>query len=562
VVFDIHFSATSEHSQATTNFARAIQTNGVAILGVDIERAAAGRAGVAGQRAILPDELLINAAAELGTLKLEPDNDSVVRKHSDFRPDDFFPTLSWSAAKVIQAPVSESKEVLKAEKWVNYYGPPGHLHNCSYFRALDETDIPNEFFRGRTVFVGARLLTKFSGERKDEYQSPYSKWLKENFLISGVEVHATMFLNLVRQNWLQRSSSIIEYWTVLAIGLATGLGLVQMRPWIAAVITLLLCLLGAVLAYYLFLHSLVCFPWLIPVAVQLPLALALAVLYNSFQLYVQNRLLEQSLARHLSPARVKQMLKQPELLRPGAEKQLLTIMFTDIADFTKLAEGMDSDELAKLMNNYFEQAISCVHETDGFLVKLIGDALFAIWNAPIAQADHQQRALKTALLLQERLVQFSAMRTRVGIHTGVADVGNFGSSTRFDYTAIGENINLASRLEGLNKHLGTTVLLSQAVAQDSRLTRNVGRFRLKGFEKAVEVLELVGEERSAWREIFAEALNCFQKRDWDTAESCFCRVLKVRADDGPARFYLEKITELRTQALPENWQGEIELKDK
>src|SRR5690242_6085910 len=156
------------------------------------------------------------------------------------------------------------------------------------------------------------------------------------------------------------------------------------------------------------------------------------------------------------------------------------------------------------MNNYLEQAISCDPATDGFLVKLIGDAMFAIWNAPIAQPEHQERALRAVSLLQERLQRFPTMRTRVGIHTGVADVGNFGSSTRFDYTAIGENINLASRLEGLNKYLGTTVLLSQAVVQDKTLTRYVGRFRLKGFEKAVEVFELAGEERSAWREAFAE----------------------------------------------------------
>jgi adenylate cyclase len=559
IVFDIHFSGPGENPEATTNFARAIKVHGAVVLGVDSERVTSISAG--GPRAILPYELLADAAAELGSVETRPDNDLVFRRHLSPGRDDFFPPLSWAAAKVFGAPPSQ------AERWINHYGPPGTLPHCSYYRAADE---PDEFFRGKTVFVGARLLTKLAGERKDEFESPYGRWRKNEPFISGVEAQATMFLNLVRADWLTRLSPWTELKVLVAFGFLTGFGLLHLRPWVAAGVALLLAGVGAGIAYLLFKNSFTWFPWLIPVAVQLPIALALAVLYNSFQLYVQNRLLEQSLARHLSPARVKQMLKRPELLQPGAEKQLLTIMFTDIADFTKLAEGMDSDELAKLMNSYFEQAISCVHETDGFLVKLIGDALFAIWNAPIAQSDHQQRALKTALLLQERLVQFPAMRTRVGIHTGVADVGNFGSSTRFDYTAIGENINLASRLEGLNKHLGTTVLLSetaQSGAGDLGLTRYVGRFRLKGFEKAVEVFELIGqrdqaEETCSWREAFAEGVNQFHKRNWDAAETCFCKVLKIRAADGPATFYLARINELRSQELPATWQGEIELTEK
>lgn len=564
IIFDIHFGGTDPKPEGTTNFARAIQSHGAVVLGVDIE--SAGRGSAMGSRTIPPHALLADAAAELGSLEFIPDDDLVVRKHLSPRRDDFFPPLSWAAAKLFGAPPSG------AERWINHYGPPGTIPHCSYYRAADE---PDEFFRGKAVFVGARLVTKFAGDRKDEYQSPYSSgWLKkrrfESPFVSGVETHATMFLNLVRADWLSRFSPWTELKMLVAFGLLAGFGLMQLRPWIAAGAAVLLALLATAIAYLLFKNSFTWFPWLIPVAVQLPVALGLAVLYNSFQLYVQNRLLEQSLARHLSPARVKQMLKRPELLQPGAEKQLLTIMFTDIADFTKLAEGMDSDALAKLMNNYFEQAISCVHETDGFLVKLIGDALFAIWNAPIVQSDHEKRALKTALLLQERLIDFPAMRTRVGIHTGVADVGNFGSSTRFDYTAIGENINLASRLEGLNKHLGTTALMSESTrsgAGELGLNRYVGRFRLKGFEKAVEVFELLGErdraeETRSWREAFAEGANHFQQRNWDAAETSFCKVLKIRTADGPATFYLARINELRSKALPVTWQGEIELTEK
>jgi len=284
---------------------------------------------------------------------------------------------------------------------------------------------------------------------------------------------------------------------------------------------------------------------------------------------LDNKLLEQSLSRHLSPARAKQLLRQRDLLQPGAEKQLLSIMFTDIADFTRLSEGMDSAELAKLMNNYFEDAISCVYATDGFLVKLIGDALFAIWNAPLEQPDHTERIFHTALLLQERVATFRApngvvLRTRIGIHSGVADVGNFGSAKRFDYTAIGENINLASRLEGLNKYLRTHILASrdaQAAVGDKFHFRCVGRFRFKGFGKTVEVHELLTEP-AEWHKAFAEALQQFAGGNFDAAEATFCRVLKLQPDDGPSRFYLSQIQELRANPPTPDWSGEIELREK
>ena len=145
-----------------------------------------------------------------------------------------------------------------------------------------------------------------------------------------------------------------------------------------------------------------------------------------------------------------------------------------------------------------------------------------------------------------------------------ATVGNFGSAKRFDYTAIGENINLASRLEGLNKHLGTQILASRdAVAPVSEKLhfRCVGRFRLKGFEKAVEVHELV-VEATPWHKLFAEALALFSQRKFDAAEDSFCRVLKAVPEDGPTRFYLDRIRELRTNSPPTGWAGEIELAEK
>jgi adenylate cyclase len=262
------------------------------------------------------------------------------------------------------------------------------------------------------------------------------------------------------------------------------------------------------------------------------------------------------------------------LLQPGAKKETLTILFSDIAGFTTISEGMDSDELAKHMNAYFQSAVSdCIHHTDGTIVKYIGDAIFAFWNAPDPQADHAVRACEAGLRFRDQPPQFmngQQLITRIGLHTGVANVGNFGSTTRVDYTALGENINLASRMEGLNKYLGTEVLITGDTHTElggKLLTRYLGDFRLKGFERTVAVHELAGklDKAETFRdphETFAAALKLFRDQKFTEAESAFKRVLEISPKDGPSKFYLKHLTELAEHPLPTDWNGEVELKEK
>jgi adenylate cyclase len=346
-----------------------------------------------------------------------------------------------------------------------------------------------------------------------------------------------------------------------------------MRPTRATVVAFIGALGVSIVAYYLFKNALFWFPWVL-VVTQIFVALTWSVIFNSIQLFVQNKLYEQSLALYLSPKLVKKFSSNKELLRPGAKKETLTILFSDIAGFTTISEGMDSDELARHMNSYFQTAVAqCIHHTDGTIVKYIGDAIFAFWNAPDPQSDHALRACEAALRFRDQPPQYmngQQLVTRIGLHTGVANVGNFGSTARVDYTALGENINLASRMEGLNKYLGTDILITgdtQAGASETITTRFAGHFRLKGFEKAVEVYELLGsreraEATQAWRETFGNALNEFQRRNFEAAEAGFRCTLEMLPGDGPAKFYLQQIAELRIHPPGPNWTGEIELKDK
>jgi adenylate cyclase len=395
--------------------------------------------------------------------------------------------------------------------------------------------------------------------------------------MSGVEVHATVFLNLQRGDWLTRTSARTENWAVMIVGAVCGFSFIKLRPTRATVFAILSVTGIAVAGYLSATRLLLWFPWAILSFFAIPIAWGWSVLYNSFSLYVQKKLLEQSLSRYLSPKLVKIFANKPEFLRTGAEKQLVTILFSDIANFTSMSEGMDSDQLAKLVNAYFDRAVpSCIFKTDGTVLKFIGDSIFAIWNAPEVQSDHQLRACRGALLLRDQTGGFSfgdstaTLRTRIGLHTGVANVGNFGSAEKFGYDAMGENINLASRMEGLNKYLGTDVLITGDTCREiagQLVTRRLGLFRLKGFEKTVEVHELVSElekasESQPWRELFAKGLECFERKSFEQAEAAFRRTCETKPDDGPSKFYLERIAELRAHAPTADWTGVIELKEK
>ena len=576
VVFDIVFSDPGPDSAADDRFAAAIKGNGHVVLAADMVAAAYGVGGVAAKSMTPPLEKFSEVAGNIGSAEMMPDDDLIIRRHLPASRDDLLPSLSWAAAQLLKLPTTSGEASQFRPRWVDYYGPPSTIPNVSYYRALNEITEATNRFRDKVVFVGARMLTKFAGERKDEYRTPYSSWVPERPFMAGVEIQATLFLNLLMEGWLNRLPPAQERWLLLLAGLLAGTGLARLRPAVALGATLLGMIAVVGTAWFAFLGSRIWFPWTIVVVVQLPLALLWSLLFNTLRLYFENRLLGVTLGQHLSPERVRQLIKDRDVLKPGAVKTELTIMFTDIADFSVISEHMDSDELARLMNDYFETAISCVHDTDGFLVKLIGDALFVIWNAPIPQPDHRERGVRASLLLQQRLVAFNqkagrvALRTRIGLHTGVANVGNFGSARRFDYTAIGESINLSSRMEGLNKFLGTRVLATGATAgpldgqQDMRM---LGHFRLKGFEKAVAVHELLGPIEDAsgsrqWREAFAEGLELFRRKDLAGARIAFERALELNPKDGPALFYIGLMTEMLPEFMPENWIGEVEIKEK
>ncbi len=571
VVFDVLFiDPKRPNTDGERDFARAMREFGRVVLGAQYHQDR--HLQIPSSMVWPPIDLLRDAAAGWGLTQIHRDSDFAARLHHPGTEQ--VPSLAWKAAELWGAEAAKHPESRGSERWLNYYSREP-FQGISYSDVVSGKPLLAGFsFSNKVVFVGSGEVAGYTGEEKEQFRYPWT-WLTGHFPF-GVEIHALTFSNLVRQDWLSRLPTLVEILVIALSGALLGYGLSLFRPLAATSIALLAALVCAGLAIFVSARFNVWFPWMIVVAAQTPLALGWAYLFHSIRTYMETKLLETSLALYLSPAQVKRILKQPDLLKPGGEQKTVSILFSDIANFSKISERMDADDLVKLLNNYYEAAIGCVHETDGTVMNLIGDAIFAIWNAPEEQTDHQERACRAGLLLNERLVQFDAerrslpLRTRVGLHTGVVCVGNIGSSTHFDYTAMGESVNMASRLEGLNKQLGTNILATRDIQKsvEGRLVgRLVGHFKFKGFDQVVEIYELIGtleDEASTrpWREAFARALHQFQRKLFEEAAAEFRRTLELKPGDGPSNFYLKQIEELIRHPPPAEWVGEVDLLEK
>jgi adenylate cyclase len=251
--------------------------------------------------------------------------------------------------------------------------------------------------------------------------------------------------------------------------------------------------------------------------------------------------------------------------RPGGEMREATVMFSDIEGFTALAESMPPDELAELMASYFGRMTAAVHASHGIVDKFIGDAVMALWNAPEPTPGHPALACRAALACRdaERALLRSPewagrprIRTRFGVHTDVVLVGHIGAPDRLNYTALGDGVNLASRLEGLNRHYGTSVLVSESVARAAAGKfdfRRIDRAAVKGRAGGVVVHELIGSRgtRGARHDAYEAALDTYLRRDFAAAQALFAAL----DDDPPARVLAARCARLAAAPPPAAWDG-------
>ena len=335
----------------------------------------------------------------------------------------------------------------------------------------------------------------------------------------------------------------------------------------------LVCFFGAA---YQFQADGTWYPIIIPLFLQSPLGFAGAVLWSYVETNKERQHIRKALAYYVPDEVVDQLAKNIVDIKNSGQMVYGACLFADVAGYTTLSEKMTPQQLSDLMHKYFEATFEPVKKHGGLVVNLKGDSFLAIWKAAKAEAGLRRQACLAALDVAKAVHRFNGsydnlnLPTRVGVHSGQIFLGNIGAGDHYEYGPTGDTVNTASRMDGLNKYLGTEVLASDEIVEqiDGILKREVGKFRLKGKAQPIVVHELLGsleeaddrQKRSC--EIFADALAAFRRQSWDEAEEKFQRAIENSQTDGPARFYTKLCQECKALPPGEGWDGVIVLEEK
>ena len=585
VFFDIIFSGERGEPNTPSDLAlaAALKEFGNAFIGGGIEQSTRDRSN--NVKVMPPKPIFRKEGIPWGLLVFQPiDSDYGIR--AMYSGTEQVPALSWRMAEKLGADLPKTAVERMQLRWLKYYGRTGTIPNYSYFEALnphgtvDEKGVkhghlPEAAFKDKIVFVGQGTALAGLQFTKDEFRTPYTS-LPGGKFAPGVEIHATAALNLLRGEWLTRLPIETERRVVFWFGFLLTALLMPRAPWLV----ISSCVVAALGVTQLGIASVeqwhVWGNWLVP-ALVLPALVAMA--NYLFEGRRRNAIIG-AFGKYLSPEMAKQISTQDVDLKPGGKVVEGTIMFTDLEGFTSLSEELDDPaRLSHILATYFTQCTGHVLELKGTIAKFIGDAVLAVWGAPLADKDHVRNAVLSAWRLHKDsdiiidgkplLVRGKKVRTRIGVHTGQVLAGNLGSEQRFDWTVIGDPVNLAARLESLNKHLGTSVLISDDAFQKMGpgfTTRRLGAFIMKGKAAALVIHELLGEQGvdavPDWLPDFNAGVSAFEKGDIAQTAASFQKVITARGGtDGPSRFYLDELE--RRAAEPDTaWDAEIELHEK
>ncbi len=427
-----------------------------------------------------------------------------------------------------------------------WYGPDRDTPPFRVFEAQVVKLLPAEWFAGKIVLIGVEL------DLEDRHETPLTSVSGTGNLTPGVIIHAYALAQLLDGTQVHRLTIFQEMLFVLFICLL-GAGLFA-SGWSVLLNVAIGCgLLVAIWAAGF--AGFTRFGFLAPIVLPSFGLVASAGIQGITRWnhdLQQKKFIRNAFSKFLSPEVVTHLTENPEQLRLSGEKRQMTFLFSDIAGFTTLSEELDPEKLVEILNQYLYQMCSIVIQHEGTIDKIVGDALVVIFNAPLEQVDHRQRALECALDLDKCAESIRADLnlsgvelgvTRIGVHTGDAIVGNFGGEDRFDYTAMGDAVNTAARLEGANKTFGTRICVSEAtvIGRSDRKFRPIGKIVLKGKTLALEVFEPLSNFSQSEMGSHKAYLDAYERLDDDNALETFNDLVKKYPDDYLAKFHCQRL---------------------
>jgi len=461
-------------------------------------------------------------------------------------------------------------------QYLNFYGPPRSVATIPYYQALQLGDDAAKSapvdLRGKAVFIG--LSENLLAERQDSFHTVFSQ--TSGVFISGVEIAATAFLNLLTNTAVKPLRASYQITTLLVWGIIVGLICRTMAPLAAAIGVLLSGAAYLFAAYYQFRANAVWLPIVVPLLVQAPFGYIGALAWDYFEINQERKNIRQALGYYVPEEVVTQLARNVVDIRRDGQTVYSACLFADVAGYTPLSEAMTPRELSDVMHKYLEATFAPIHKHGGTVIDLKGDSILAIWKGTSDDPMVRKKACEAALEVADAVKQFNRsnetvnLPTRISVHAGPIFLGSIGAGAHYEYGVTGDTATTASRLDGLNKHLGTNILVSAEVLRDldDFHAREIGTFLLKGKTQPVVAHEVIcrradcADRQKTACTTFTEARQAFERREWDDAGEKFSQSEQLFNGDGVSRFYLRLCAQYRLDPPPADWSGTITMDEK
>ncbi len=532
---------------------------------------------------------LLNASHALGHVNFEGDVDGVVRKihlFSNFN-NHSYPALALkmfldlAGADSLQVrlgehialfsegqPIQQIPIDKQGNMLINYVGGFKTFRYISFYDVLEQR-IPPEYFQNKIVLVGTSLPGLF-----DLRSAPFNP----NF--PGVEIHANILRTLLSGQFIQEISPAGVLLMLAGIGAIIGLIIAFLPPVWSVVVIVVAGIVHMFVAYNVFLESNLWIPIVNPI-ITLIITFAAVYIFKYITEERGKKFIKDTFSFFVTQSVVEELLANPDKIKLGGEKKECTVFFSDVAGFTTIAEQLTPEALVRLLNDYLTEMTNIVFKYEGMLDKYEGDAIMAVFGAPISQPDHAYKACAAALEMQEQLVKLRELwgkqgrpqlNARCGINSGQMVVGNMGSENRFDYTVMGDAVNLGARLEPANKQYRTKIMIGEQtnkLAGNLIIVRGLDLLRVKGKTEPVKVYELLGtrdkgipDKKQQVLDIYNRGFENYLQQHWEAAMKNFQQALKIDPMDGPSTTYIRRCEAFAQNPPGKDWDGVFTLQTK
>jgi len=528
---------------------------------------------------------IADTSAYAGFFNMQPDPDGVVRWMPGifkFKNVLYAPLSLTTVSAYLDSPLSAQIEEIGVQKiqvgdiplptdesgriFINYRGKGKTFPHIPITDILNDT-VSADLLKDKIVLVGATATGIY-----DLRVTPFSN------IFPGLEIHANVIDSILSRDFLHKPgwAAIFDIMAIIVSGMLLALLLPRLGPLLGSVAAISIFSGYIVLCQYLFSSKGLILNIVYPVSVIILIYVGITV-HKYISESSQKRFIKEAFSTYLAPTVVKQIIDSPGKLVLGGEQRDITAFFSDVQSFTSISEKLTAPELVELLNEFLTEMTDIILRFEGTLDKFEGDAIIAFFGAPNYLENHAETACRACIEMQKRLAEMRVkwraesmpeLKMRIGLCSGPAVVGNMGSKSRMDYTMMGDTVNTAARLEGVNKIYGIYTLIGETTHQalgNGILTREIDSIKVVGKNEPVSVYELLGYAQdydglmSDTIDLYTQGLFAYRKQEWDKAIDLFNRGLQNSPEDAPSLTMVSRCRKFKKTPPGKDWDGSYSM---